>query len=146
KDLYTRKLLDMDPPYQRKSVWTDKYRADFVDTVLMDYPAPAIFLFEKIEEEGPARYAVVDGKQRLTTVFDFINNKFPVGNQSILENHRGLTYEQLPKDARLAMLRYRFSVEYLPSENEAEISNIFDRLNRNVKKLTAQELRHARFD
>ena len=146
RDHNTRRLLNLDPPYQRRSVWNVQYREDFVDTVLLGYPSPAIFLFESIDDAGVARYAVVDGKQRLTSVFDFIDNLFAVGDKSPLESFRGLYYDGLPKDKRNDFLRYRFSVEYLPSENEAEINNIFDRLNRNVKKLTPQELRHARYD
>ena len=77
-DLYNRGLIDLDPPYQRRSVWNQPYRDFFVDTVLQGYPSPAIFLFEQISPEGQATYHVVDGKQRLSTVFSFINNEFPV--------------------------------------------------------------------
>ena len=72
-DLYKREVLDLDPPYQRKSVWNQKYRDYFIDTLLLDYPCPAIFLYEEINEEGKAKYFVVDGKQRLTTIFEFID-------------------------------------------------------------------------
>lgn len=158
-DLYNRGLLNLDPPYQRRSVWTPRYREEFVDTVLLDYPAPAIFLYEEILPEGAeenfelgtgseatAKYAVVDGKQRLMAVFDFMAGEFAVGETSALQSFRGMYYKSLSTDVRKDFLRYKFSVEYLPSENETEINNIFDRLNRNVKKLTSQELRHARFD
>jgi hypothetical protein len=117
-----------------------------VDTILLGYPSPPIFLIELIDELGVARYSVVDGKQRLLTIFGFMNNEFPVGAKSQIENLRGLYYEGLPRDKRADFVRCRFSVEYLPSESETEIADIFDRLNRNVKKLTPQELRHARFD
>ncbi|HMO85224.1 MAG TPA: DUF262 domain-containing protein [Lacipirellulaceae bacterium] len=145
KDLHARGRLDMDPPYQRRSVWNRKFQEEFVDTVLLGYPSPAIFLYETISESG-ANYAVVDGKQRLTAVFEFIANSFPVGPRSPIEKHRGLYYEGLPREVREAILRYRFSVESLPSINEEELNNIFDRLNRNVKKLSPQELRHAKYD
>lgn len=146
RDLATRSLLNMNPPYQRRSVWNQQYREEFVDTILLDYPAPAIFLYERIDDSGAANYAVVDGKQRLTTILDFIENRFPVGDESPLLALRSLYYEGLPREIKVAFLRYRFSVEYLPSENETEINSIFDRLNRNVKKLTPQELRHAKYD
>ena len=81
-DLKTRDLLDLDPPYQRRSVWPDKYREDFIDTILLDYPAPPIFLFETISEDGRAQYDVVDGKQRLSAIFDFISGEFAVGQKS----------------------------------------------------------------
>lgn len=71
-DLYRRDLLNLDPPYQRRSVWSPSYKDYFIDTILLDYPAPAVFLFEDIDENGLAIYSVVDGKQRLSTVFEFL--------------------------------------------------------------------------
>jgi hypothetical protein len=46
-DLYNRELLDLDPPYQRRSVWTQTFRDYFIETLLLDYPAPTIFLYEE---------------------------------------------------------------------------------------------------
>ena len=47
-DLYKRDLLNLDPPYQRRSVWNITFRQYFIETVLLHYPAPAIFLYEDI--------------------------------------------------------------------------------------------------
>lgn len=146
RDQFTRELLDLDPPYQRRSVWTPRYREDFIDTVLLNYPAPPIFLYEMIDDDGVASYAVVDGKQRLKTILDFMSGVFPVGNKSPHEGCKGVYFESLPVETRKDFLRYRFSVETLPTVNKTELNSIFDRLNRNVKKLTPQELRHAKFD
>lgn len=144
-DLRQRNRLDMDPPYQRRSVWSDRYRQQFIDTVLMDYPAPAIFLFSSISVDGITSYQLVDGKQRLTAIYDFIEGRLPVGDDSPLESLRGQYFAQLSEDIRLRFYDYNFSVEYLPTNNEDVVNGIFDRLNRNVARLTAQELRHARF-
>src|SRR5262249_18514188 len=145
-DLFKRQRLDLDPPFQRRSVWNQKYREDFIDTILMDYPAPAIFLFTSIAESGATTYQVVDGKQRLTAIFDFVANIFPVGEKSDLERLRGRYFESFTKEEKVAFYEYDFSVEYLPTNDEQIINGIFDRLNRNVVRLTPQELRHARFD
>jgi hypothetical protein len=144
-DLYKRQLLIMDPPYQRRSVWNQEYRDYFVDTVLHGYPAPAIFLFRETTPDGVSKYSVVDGKQRLSTLFDFASNDFPVGEKKTIQRFRGKYFKNLQDDIKTAFWNYRFAVEYVPSENEEIINNIFDRINRNVAKLTPQELRHARF-
>jgi uncharacterized protein with ParB-like and HNH nuclease domain len=68
-DLYQRTMLDLDPPYQRRSVWNQSYKDHFIDTILLGYPAPAIFLYEQISPEGTTLYHVVDGKQRMMTIF-----------------------------------------------------------------------------
>ena len=76
--LNRRGLLNLSPPYQRRSVWNQAYKDDFIDTVLLQYPAPALFLYEEVSPEGVSVYQVVDGKQRLTSVFEFANGEFPV--------------------------------------------------------------------
>lgn len=144
-DLYKRGLLDLDPPYQRRSVWNRQYREMFVETVLLQFPAPAIFMHEEMSPEGVAKYSVVDGKQRLTTIFDFVDGTFAVGDNSVLEHYRGKYFSSLDEADKLSLWRYQFSVEYLPSTEPATLTDIFHRINRNTSKLTAQELRHARY-
>ena len=145
-DVKNRELLDLDPPYQRRSVWNQPYRDFFVDTVLLGYPAPAIFLFEQISTEGKATYHVVDGKQRLSTVFSFIQNEFPVFDQAAKSNLRGLYFRELPDDVKREFWTYQFTVEYLPTDEDGTINNIFDRINRNTLRLSRQELRHAKLN
>lgn len=145
-DLKQRGMLDLEPPYQRRSVWNQTYRDYFVDTLLLEYPAPAIFLFEQISPTGATKYFVVDGKQRLLTVFGFVQGDFPIGEKAQTTALRGKYFAQLDDGTKARFWGYQFSVEYLPTNDEGVINNIFDRINRNVAKLTAQELRHAQFD
>ncbi|MDI6102109.1 DUF262 domain-containing protein [Actinoplanes sp. NEAU-A12] len=144
-DLHRRNLLELSPPYQRRSVWNQSYKDYFVDTVLLNYPAPAVFLFEDITDEGVGNYAVVDGKQRLQTVFDFIKGEFPVSEKASIPRLRGLHFSEFGSAEKRSLYAYQFSIEFLPSTDEGTLSNIFDRINRNVAKLTAQELRHAKY-
>lgn len=144
-DLHRRGLLDLNPPYQRRSVWNQSYKDYFIDTVLLNYPAPAVFLFEEISDEGVGSYAVVDGKQRLQTVFEFVDGSFPVGERASVPRLRSLYFSDLGSAEKQGVYSYQFSIEFLPSTDEGTLSNIFDRINRNVSKLTPQELRHARY-
>lgn len=144
-DLYKRDLLELDPPYQRRSVWSQTYKDYFIDTVLLDYPAPAVFLFEDIDDTGVAKYFVVDGKQRLSTIFEFLAGGFPVSDDATMERFRGLLFEDLSSEVKQRFYKYQFAIEFLPTIDESALSNIFDRINRNVARLTSQELRHARF-
>jgi hypothetical protein len=145
-DLYTRHLLELEPPYQRRSVWNQEYKDFFIDTVLNGYPAPAIFLYQEITSEGRSKYSVVDGKQRLSTLFEFAENKFPVSEQATLTRLRGKSFKDLENEVKQIFWKYQFAVEYVPSDDEGIINDIFNRINRNVSKLTPQELRHARFN
>ena len=112
---------------------------------MLGYPSPAIFLYEEISPEGDVKYAVVDGKQRLTAALEFSSNLFPVGDKSSIERTRGLFFENLNDDARKQFWTYQFAVEYLSTTDEGTLNNIFDRINRNVARLTPQELRHAKY-
>ncbi len=145
-DLYTRELLDLDPPYQRRSVWNQNFKDYFIETVLLNYPSPAIFLFEDIGEDGMSHYHVVDGKQRLTTLFEFVGNRFPVNEKSVITSIQGRYFSTLSSEEKKEIWGYQFLVEYIPTAEEAIINGIFDRINRNVAKLSPQELRHAKYD
>jgi hypothetical protein len=145
-DLHKRQLLELDPPYQRRSVWNQAYKDDFIDTVLRQFPAPAIFLFEEISADGASKYYVVDGKQRLTSIFDFVSGLFPVSERTELTHLKGKYFSQLSNDEKTLFWTYEFPVEYLPTNEEGLINEIFQRINKNTAKLTPQELRHARFN
>lgn len=147
-DMRGGKKLELNPPYQRRSVWTTKDKKFFLDTIFNNYPCPAIYLQKQITDNGTI-FNVVDGKQRLQTVLDFYDNKlrmaadFPDSN---LANKRWKDIEKNPH-YRSVFLNYRFSVEQLTSDIDDDGWNaVFDRVNRNQKTLTDQELRHAKFN
>ena len=144
-DIYRRNLLNLDPPYQRRSVWNQSFKDFFIDTILLNYPAPALFLYEEINQNGIAKYNVVDGKQRLSAIFDFVENRFAISDNASFTELRGKYFEDLDNEIKIKFWNYSFLVEYLPSSDENIINNIFDRINRNVARLTSQELRHAKF-
>lgn len=144
-DLWKRDQLDLSPPYQRRSVWPDRFRSEFVETVLLNYPCPAVFLFEEIRPDGTFFYKVVDGKQRLTTMFDFVTDQIIISDSYPNMSLRGLPFSRLDDATKLGVWRYAFSVEFIEQENDALINDIFNRINKNVAKLTQQELRHALF-
>jgi len=145
-DLYNRGRLDLDPSYQRRSVWNQEYKDYFIDTIILGYPAPAVFLHESIDSNGITSYSVVDGKQRLTTIFEFLKNKFPVYEKSENTALREKYFEEFEVSKKKELWSYQFSIEYLPNTEANVLNSIFDRINRNVAKLSRQELRHAKYD
>lgn len=73
-DIHDKGQLNLDPPYQRRSVWSSTDKRFFIDTILNNYTAPPIFLHKTLDEHGRPTYHVVDGKQRLQTIIDFVQN------------------------------------------------------------------------
>lgn len=145
-DLFDKGQLDLDPPYQRRSVWSPKDRRYFIDTILNNYPAPPIFLHKSLDEAGRPTYHVVDGKQRLQTIIMFRDNKVAIPSDFgdvALQNKR---WKAIDKAAKETFWNYVLIVEMLQDAGEAAIKNTFERINRNSRKLTPQEMRHAKYD
>ena len=147
-DLDQNKQLDIDPPYQRRSVWTLKDRQFFLDTIFRDYPSPAIFLHKTIDEGGKSTYHVVDGKQRIQTILDFVNDQIKIAKNfgDIRLNGKRWIDLKGEQDLKQKLWNYQITVEMIDDVEGSVINEVFDRLNRNARRLTPQELRHARFE
>lgn len=145
-DLHGRKQLDLNPPYQRRGVWSRGDQEYFLDTIFKNYPSPAIFLHRTIDEGGVATYHVVDGKQRLETIIEFAADKLKIPDTFGDARYNGKKWSDLDKDGKQLFWNYSISVEFLPTVDEAVVNNVFERINRNSRKLTRQELRHAKYE
>jgi len=145
-DLNDKKQLDLDPPYQRRSVWTLKDKRFFIDTILNGYPAPPIFLHKSLDDHGRSTYHVVDGKQRLQTIIDFAANKIRIPDDFADVSLQKKRWNDLQRETKEKFWNYVLIVEMLPSVNEAAIRDTFERINRNSRKLERQEIRHAKYD
>ncbi len=66
----------MDTAYQRGRVWKDREKHFLIDSLARGLPVGMITLFSALDEEGVEFFEVIDGKQRLTTVFEFLNDGF----------------------------------------------------------------------
>jgi hypothetical protein len=137
--------LVLDPPFQRRTVWSVGYRRSFVETILRNYPSPAIFLEWDVTPGEPTVYNVVDGKQRLSAVIDFTRGRFHLADLWTENGQANLSWADLAEDTKRAFVNYVFTVENISHASDEERREAFNRLNRNVARLTAQELRHAQF-
>jgi len=144
-DMDNQKRLDLNPPYQRKSVWTASDRYYFLDTVFNNYPCPAVYVQKEIGNDGP-KYNLVDGKQRISTILSFYNNKIRLPKNFSIPRLSGKRFRNLEKPDVVAFYNYVFLVETLKASGDTEWNEVFFRVNKNQKGLKEQELRHARFD
>lgn len=140
--------LNLDPPYQRGSVWNLKDRRFFLDTVFRGYPCPPIFLHKTLDAEQKTVYAVVDGKQRLQTLLMFADGQIALAQDFGDARFNGKTWDELAQTEKQLFWNYVIPVEFLmfDANEPQEVNQAFDRLNRNMRKLEPQELRHARWD
>lgn len=151
---YSIGKYNLNPPYQRLSVWSVEKKAFFIDSILKNLPIPPVFLRQKIDPDtGKTKYDVIDGKQRITSIVEFVNDVFPTADEGDDPFHdeelAGKYFSQLDGEKlglyKKLFWRYQIPVEYIDSEDSVVIDRIFDRLNRNGEKLTGQELRHSNY-
>lgn len=146
-DLHNMGQLNMEPKYQRRSVWNKKDKEFFLDTIFNNYPCPAIYI-QKNTDSSSTQYDVVDGKQRLSTIIDFFNNKIAIGTNFPDKDLQNKKWKDIKdnEEYKSKFLDYVLTVEQLNSVQEDQWNNVFYRLNKNAKTLTPQELRHATYD
>jgi hypothetical protein len=149
-DQFQLKKLDLEPPYQRGGeVWSPEFKNYFIDTILKNFPAPAIFLHVETNPDGKTIYHVVDGKQRLSTIFSFVSGDFsiakPKKDYNPSPNLVGKNFKEFPDEVKTAFFEYEMPVQEVLNATQDELIQAFDRLNRNVARLTKQELRHAKY-
>lgn len=145
-DLNDTGKINLDPPYQRRSVWTRKDRVYFLDTIFKGYPCPAVFLHKTTDDSGKATYHVVDGKQRLETIFAFASNRMTLPKDFQDPGLAGKKFQSLDPESKQKFWDYVLAVDMLDIVEQAVVDEVFDRLNRNSRKLERQELRHAKYD
>lgn len=149
-----KKNYFVDKSFQRKLVWTEKQKIRLIETILMNYPIPEIYIWDQgaDPDSGAQTHSIVDGQQRLTTLNQFVANEFPLkanylDDENKTENYADKFWKDLNPDDKKIIWEYLFNVRVIPASiTEQEIRAIFMRLNETDKSLNPQELRHAEFN
>ncbi len=155
---FTLKNVNLQPKYQRRLVWPFKNKVYLIDSILQGLPLPKFFLQIRVDSKtGKTIYDMVDGQQRLSTIFEFISEKTNDDKEFVLskKNHpepekflkdfEGMKFSELPQDFQQKLWLYKLSMEELTEATEDEIKDMFVRLNLSNVKLNSQELRNALF-
>ncbi|WOX11223.1 DUF262 domain-containing protein [Streptomyces sp. N50] len=138
--------LILQPEYQRQAVWPERAKVSLMETILLGYPIPEIYLSYETSPEGEQTASVVDGQQRLTSLLEFLNNKFPLEgleDEALREKFEGKLFKELPDAVRQEFFQYRFPIRRLSNLADEFVRAVFARVNRVNMVLTEQELRNA---
>ena len=146
------------PPFQRGFVWSQAQASKLIESFLVGLPVPGIFLYTERETE---RYLVVDGQQRLRSIFFFFEGFFGEERgdaQRTVFRLKGLaedspyldkTYEDLLESNDTAARRLRnsvlraFVIRQLNPQDDTSVFHVFERLNTGGTLLVGQEVRNA---
>ena len=149
-----REEIKLDPPYQRMGgVWTKEKKQLLIDSILNDYDIPKIYFHtytREFKSKSGMSYAVIDGRQRLETIWGFIDGEFTLSNDFELQrdpdiNLTGLSYDDLAKEhprIKIAFDSFVLPVVQVDTDDEDLIEDMFSRLNEAVP-LNAAEKRNA---
>ncbi|MEO9491101.1 MAG: DUF262 domain-containing protein [Anderseniella sp.] len=144
----------VDDSFQRKLVWTERQKARLIQTVLMGYPMPEIYLWQQPAnpDSGKIKHSIVDGQQRLTTLLQFTANEWPLNEKHLdvvegCEKYQNKLWKDLDAVTKQAFWQYVVNVRTIPSDvGNQQITDVFRRLNETDKSLNPQELRNAEFN
>lgn len=153
-----RSEYDLEPPYQRRGgIWTKAQRQLLIDSVLGGFDVPKLYIHEDPWHSPDKRFAVADGKQRLLTLWGFMDNDFPISdNFSLVDSHNlpygsprpGSYYRDLPSQWADHFAGFNLDVVIIQTPKsganaERLIREIFTRLN-SGSALSAGEKARAR--
>jgi len=137
--------LTINRSYQRGTgLWPDNARSYFIDTILNDFPFPKVVIRQTVDlKTKKAKREIIDGQQRLTSIRDFIDNKFKLSNVS--KKYSGMKFSDLPEGIPDAFLAYEVSTDNIVTATTEEILEIFRRINSYTLPLNTSEKRHATY-
>ncbi|WP_166919780.1 GmrSD restriction endonuclease domain-containing protein [Flavobacterium poyangense] len=155
-ELYRNNKLYINRRYQRKLVWSQQEKKNLVESIILQYPIPLILLATQTD-----RYEIIDGMQRLNSIFGFIENHFPVyidGTDKYFnipdftfaqsQVNKGIVFPKsnvhtLSQEQVSSFIQYPFPVTIFKTGSTEEINETFRRINSTGRKLSPQEVRQA---
>lgn len=142
--------IDLKPEFQRDFVWDINRASLFIDSLITNLPIPSIFLGKSKEDET---YKVIDGQQRLKSVYFFMEGKFITkGQEQIFDLRKlegrdwdGKTYAELDEKYKRRIRNAVLNTTIIEDidANPKVVHDIFHRLNTGGMSLTDQEVRNC---
>src|SRR5580698_6324556 len=135
--------INLNPEFRRRDRWTRPHQSRFIESIIMNVPIPPVFLGE--DEYGS--YVVLDGRQRLTAVSEFLKNTYSLEKLKVWDELNSKTFNDMK---RLKLDKF-FTRRFIPAivilkESSPEVKfDVFERLNTGSVIAEPMEIRNAVF-
>lgn len=140
-----KSYINLSPGYQRRARWDRRKKSLLIESFLMNVPIPPLFLFEKDYNQ----YEIMDGRQRLEAISEFLENKYALYGMEFWPELQGKRFSDLPGTIQRGLLRRTINAVVLLAETSRSDDAfdirliLFRRLNTGGVRLNPQELRNA---
>lgn len=136
--------LFLQPKFQRRKIWKPIAKSYLIDTVLRGLPMPKIYYRMQVNPDTVKSVReVVDGQQRLDAIFNYIENQFPIRKSH--GEAGGKFFRDLDPDVQGRILYYDVAADLLVGADDAQVLQVFARINSYSLTLNAQEKRNANY-
>lgn len=156
KDVYSIKDdIDFNPEYQRRGdVWKKPQKQLLIDSIINQFDIPKFYFHELSNNEinnSNKNYAIIDGKQRLMSIIEFIEGRYKLADNFIYFNDEniklnGLTFDEIKfkyPDIAFSFFEFKLDIVYIITNNKQLIECFFSRLN-SGQPLVNSEKRNAK--
>lgn len=153
-NMYENEEIILRPEYQRFFRWTHEQKSKLIESILIGLPLPSVF----VSQDDKGNWEIVDGMQRLSTIFDFMGilhennkthdeyNRFRDISEGLyyLSEFEGRGWKDFSRRLKLDFKRTKLQLTILLRETDLEAKfELFQRLNSGGTAISGQELRNA---
>ncbi|MBK5290379.1 MAG: DUF262 domain-containing protein [Acidobacteriia bacterium] len=135
--IYKRRDRYEIPDWQRQAVWGRGRKQELIDSILRGWKLPKFYFLKTSSDEE--LYEVVDGQQRLTSIFEFFDNDLPLSAGSAAE-FGGRSYKDLPSRVSDAFDDYDIQFDLLEEAEEEDVKLFFQRLQNGLPLTSSEKL------
>jgi len=135
KDIRGR--INEQPLYQRQAVWNAKKKSKLIDSILRGFDIPKFYI---TPGQGDVEFEVVDGQQRMTAIWDFMEGKFTIsGDFDRWGKLSEVSYQDLSSDLREYFGQFKLDFVILKEVKDGEVEELFVRLQEGVQANSAEK-------
>ncbi|EJE8556173.1 DUF262 domain-containing protein [Vibrio vulnificus] len=134
--------IELQPDFQRKDrVWPEPRKSKLIESILMGLPLPVFYFAERPNGD----WIIVDGLQRITTIYDFMRGEFSLNGLEVLDELNGKSFSGLERAEQRKIREYPLTAHLIDMATDKDniIVELFHRINTYGVKLSEQEIRSA---